>query len=85
MALFGQAARQTATSGSNDWLPANQSANFFSGAYALEKRPVFPGTFLPESSPEQRQKLLPIPAIRAFSTDFLRAVIVEWSFGMHID
>jgi hypothetical protein len=51
----------------------------------FEEKTRVPRTFPDESSPEQRRNSPLIPAIRAFSADFLRALIVEWWFVMHID
>jgi len=49
-----------------------------------EKRPGFPVTGPHESSPEQRQNQRPLPAVRSFSADFLRAIDIEWSFARHM-
>ena|SRR5258708_35972556 len=41
----------TTTSGSNVWPPATQSANLFSGAYALEKPAELPAHFVSKPTP----------------------------------
>jgi hypothetical protein len=75
----------TATAGSNPALSAKQSANLFSGRVSFVNKARFPGVLAPKITTMRRTIRLSIRPIRGLSTLFLRAMIVEWLFPMHID
>lgn len=75
---------QTATLGSYVYLPASEPANFLSGLACVANEARFPGTFVQKTTTMRRTNRLQNRQVWAFSSRFLRAMIGEWLFPMHI-
>jgi hypothetical protein len=71
------AASQTATSGSNDWLPASEAANSLSERARVTNDAHFVGLLAHKTTTMRRTTRLQIRPVQAFSAQFLRAMIGE--------
>jgi hypothetical protein len=75
----------TATAGSNPALSASEPDNFFSGRGCVANEAQFTGTFAHKSTTMRRTNRHQFRPIRRLSARFLRPLIVEWWFPMHLD
>ena len=76
---------QTATVGSNPILSASEPANFLSGHACVAHNGHLMGSSARKTTTMRRTIRLQIRSVRALSARFLRAMIVEWLFPMHLD
>ena len=75
----------TAISGSNPDRSATEPANFLSGLEGIANKSVFPDPFAPKTTTMRRTNRLKFRSIRALSARFLRTMIRQWLFPMHIN